>query len=47
MYLSALKVQSFRQLGADTNSLLIKFNKGVTALVGENDAGKPESALVS
>lgn len=40
MYLSALKVQNFRQFGADTNSLLIKFNKGVTALVGENDAGK-------
>lgn len=40
MYLSALKVQNFRQLGADPNSFIIEFNKGVTALVGENDAGK-------
>jgi putative ATP-dependent endonuclease of OLD family len=40
MYLSALKVQNFRQFGADANSLFIEFNKGVTALVGENDAGK-------
>ncbi|MGX1181584.1 putative ATP-dependent endonuclease of OLD family [Pseudomonas sp. IAP-CY TE4608] len=40
MYLSALKVQNFRQFGADSNGLFIEFNKGVTALVGENDAGK-------
>lgn len=40
MYLSALKVQNFRQFGADANCLFIEFNKGVTALVGENDAGK-------
>lgn len=40
MYLSALKVQNFRQFGADANGLVIEFNKGVTALVGENDAGK-------
>ncbi|GFM74578.1 hypothetical protein PSCICM_03970 [Pseudomonas cichorii] len=40
MYLSALKIQNFRQFGADQDSLVIEFNKGVTALVGENDAGK-------
>ncbi|WP_448110823.1 ATP-dependent nuclease [Pseudomonas lini] len=40
MYLSALKVQNFRQFGADPNGLFIEFNKGVTALLGENDAGK-------
>ncbi|MGF6667204.1 ATP-dependent nuclease [Pseudomonas monsensis] len=40
MYLSALKVQNFRQFGAEPNGLFIEFNKGVTALVGENDAGK-------
>lgn len=40
MYLSALKIQNFRQFGADPDGLLINFNKGVTALVGENDAGK-------
>ncbi|WP_428552072.1 ATP-dependent nuclease [Pseudomonas edaphica] len=40
MYLSALKVQNFRKFGAEPNHLFIEFNKGVTALVGENDAGK-------
>lgn len=40
MYLSALKIQNFRQFGAEPNNLFIEFNKGVTALVGENDAGK-------
>ncbi|WP_122390341.1 ATP-dependent nuclease [Pseudomonas savastanoi] len=40
MYLSALRVQNFRQFGADANALVIEFNRGVTALVGENDAGK-------
>jgi putative ATP-dependent endonuclease of OLD family len=40
MYLSALKIQNFRQFGVESNSLVIQFNKGVTALVGENDAGK-------
>lgn len=40
MYMSALKIQNFRQFGADQDSLFIEFNKGVTALVGENDAGK-------
>ena len=40
MYLSALKIQNFRQFGAEPDNLLIEFNKGVTALVGENDAGK-------
>ncbi|MEE4944071.1 AAA family ATPase [Pseudomonas alliivorans] len=40
MYLSALKIQNFRQFGSESNSLVIQFNKGVTALVGENDAGK-------
>ncbi|WP_258166569.1 AAA family ATPase [Pseudomonas poae] len=40
MYLSALKTQNFRQFGAELNSFFIEFNKGVTALVVENDAGK-------
>lgn len=40
MYLSALKVQNFRQFGPDQQGLVIEFNKGVTALVGENDASK-------
>lgn len=31
MYLSALKVQNFRQFGADADCLFIEFNKGCTA----------------
>ncbi len=40
MYLSALVVNNFRQFGDGQQELMIRFNKGVTALVGENDAGK-------
>lgn len=40
MYLSALKIENFRQFGQAGHSLEMSFNKGVTALVGENDAGK-------
>lgn len=40
MYLSTLKIQNFRQFGQANHSLEITFNEGVTALVGENDAGK-------
>lgn len=40
MYLSALKIENFRQFGAAGHALNIQFNEGVTALVGENDAGK-------
>ena len=40
MYLSALKIENFRQFGQAGHGLEISFNKGVTALVGENDAGK-------
>ncbi|MHC8351056.1 ATP-dependent nuclease [Pseudomonas sp. RT4P38] len=40
MYLSALKIKNFRQFGHDNHALNIQFNEGVTALVGENDAGK-------
>lgn len=40
MYLSALKIENFRQFGAAGHALIIQFNEGVTALVGENDAGK-------
>ena len=47
MYLSALKIQNFRQFGADQDSLVIEFNKGVTALVGENDAGRRSYAFPS
>ncbi|MGF6127851.1 putative ATP-dependent endonuclease of OLD family [Pseudomonas frederiksbergensis] len=40
MYLSALKIQNFRQFSHANHGLSIQFNEGVTALVGENDAGK-------
>jgi len=40
MYLSALKIENFRQFGHGGHALNIRFNEGVTALVGENDAGK-------
>jgi putative ATP-dependent endonuclease of OLD family len=40
VYLSALKIENFRQFGHGDHALNIQFNEGVTALVGENDAGK-------
>lgn len=40
VYLSALKIENFRQFGYGNRALDIQFNEGVTALVGENDAGK-------
>jgi len=40
VYLSALKIENFRQFGQAGHGLEISFNEGVTALVGENDAGK-------
>ncbi|MFL1492161.1 ATP-dependent nuclease [Pseudomonas antarctica] len=40
MYLSALSIKNFRQFGDTPPAFTIKFHEGVTALVGENDAGK-------
>ncbi|MBJ2281151.1 AAA family ATPase [Pseudomonas sp. MF6767] len=40
MYLSSLSIKNFRQFGDLTPGFVIHFNEGVTALVGENDAGK-------
>ena len=40
MYLSVLKLENFRQFGQANCGLEVTFNPGVTALVGENDAGK-------
>ena len=40
MYLSELKIKNFRQFGADEPVFSVQFHEGVTALVGENDAGK-------
>lgn len=40
MYLSELKIKNFRQFNDSEPGFTIIFNEGVTALVGENDAGK-------
>lgn len=40
MYLSKLEINNFRQFGEGENSFVLELNKGITALVGENDAGK-------
>lgn len=40
MYLSELTIKNFRQFGSSTPIFSVKFNEGVTALVGANDAGK-------
>lgn len=40
MYLSELKIKNFRQFSDITPLFTVNFNEGVTALVGENDAGK-------
>lgn len=40
MYLSQLTIKNFRQFGANAPVFTIDFHKGVTSLVGENDAGK-------
>ncbi|WP_397453725.1 ATP-dependent nuclease [Pseudomonas sp. NA-150] len=40
MYLSALSIKNFRQFGDTPPTFTIRFHEGVTALVGENDAGK-------
>jgi putative ATP-dependent endonuclease of OLD family len=40
MYLSELKIKNFRQFGANEPIFSVHFHEGVTALVGENDAGK-------
>ena len=40
MRLSELKIKNFRQFGAGEPVFSVHFHEGVTALVGENDAGK-------
>jgi putative ATP-dependent endonuclease of OLD family len=40
MYLSELKIRNFRQFGEGNPTFTVQFHEGVTALVGENDAGK-------
>ena len=40
MYLSEVKIKNFRQFGSNGHEISVLFRNGVTALVGENDAGK-------
>lgn len=40
MYISGLTIKNFRQFGAKDPIFSLQINEGVTALVGENDAGK-------
>lgn len=40
MYLSKLEITNFRQFGEGDHSFVLHLNSGITALVGENDAGK-------
>lgn len=40
MYLSTITIENFRCFGAGANSFNLTLRRGLTALVGENDAGK-------
>lgn len=40
MFISRLSIENFRSFGEAENALVIDFNPGLTALVGENDTGK-------
>jgi putative ATP-dependent endonuclease of OLD family len=40
MYISELRIENFRMFGEGENSLVVPFRSGLTAIVGENDAGK-------
>lgn len=40
MYLSELKIENLRSFGEGNEAFLLKLRPGLTALVGENDAGK-------
>lgn len=40
MYISEIKIENFRLFGTGTNAFHLSLQPGLTALVGENDAGK-------
>ena len=40
MFLAELRIENFRMFGESTQALVLPFHPGLTALVGENDAGK-------
>lgn len=40
MYISEVKIENFRIFGSGANAVALALNSGLTAIVGENDAGK-------
>lgn len=40
MYISEIKIENFRAFGSGERAFVLPLNPGLTALVGENDAGK-------
>jgi len=40
MYISEIRIEGFRLFGTGANAFVLHLNRGLTALVGENDAGK-------
>lgn len=40
MYISSMRIEGFRAFGTADQALLLSLNPGLTALIGENDAGK-------
>ena len=40
MYFSELRIENFRMFGEGDQKFVVRLNRGLTALVGENDAGK-------
>ena len=40
MYIAEIRIENFRLFGANNNALVLPLSPGLTALVGENDAGK-------
>lgn len=40
MFISEIKIENFRLFGAGASALVVPFNPGLTAIVGENDSGK-------
>ncbi|WP_337064491.1 AAA family ATPase [Rouxiella badensis] len=40
MYISEIRIENFRLFGSTEKAFVLPLNPGLTALVGENDAGK-------
>jgi putative ATP-dependent endonuclease of OLD family len=40
MYVSEIKIENFRNFGEGDSTLVLPLSSGLTAIIGENDAGK-------